>query len=1412
MLHYRTIAGPFLSVTTVQIHEFVKKMVYSPPTDFSDPEFFVSRRLISALVAIPFLCSVGTAMAGSSTPIISGVIDGPLTGGNPKAIEIHFPEAVADISICGLNSANNGEGSGGTTPEFALGAVSVSAGEYIYVAFNSAGFMNYFGFAPDFENGVASINGDDAIELVCSGAIVDVFGDVDMDGSGQAWDYLDGWAYRNSMTGPDGTTFQLASWSFSGANALDTCSAETNDTCGSQFPIGTFMAGAPVDNPPEVASTVPDDLDTDVSTSTLITINFNESVSTSAGAFDVDCGSTVAFTASPMDLTNVTAVTLDPDTSLPNSATCTVTVTASGVTDLDGTPDNLAVDYVFEFDTAAPDVTPPTVLSVTPSTTGPTAATSINFTVGFSEAVTGFDDTDVTVNHTGTASIGVMVSANTTSNYTVQVSGISGTGSFTLTVDATGVQDLSMNVGAGDFTSDPVMIDPNAAADYYENVDDSTAMTLRTTLHDTIDDHQWFPYSSGTETATWDILEAADEHPGNSSQILTVYQNSLYTKVTDRNMGSGTDNYNREHTWPRGTGLGNTNDFENSPATDTHNLRLSNTGYNSDRQSKWFDECTSGCTERTTELNNGVGGTSPDDSNFFSGGDGSSGTWEVWTDRRGDIARTMFYMDVRYEGDMNLVTNQMEPQLTLTSDRGQSNSGNTFYMGVLSTLIAWHNEDPVDQKELDRNEVVFGFQGNRNPFVDHPEWVAILYGNVSSCALNVDSPTSGSTFMPGSTISFALNTSDMCYEPTSLVWSSSLDGQIGTGESFMAMLSNGTHTITVSGEDTDTNPISTQFSVTVADTTMVEIFDIQGSGYNSPFDGVEVTTLNNVVTALVFDYDNTGPTNIAEGFVIQTPDARADADPNTSNAIVVFTGSVPTVAIGDLVDVTGTVDEFFGLTELTGSISVSVNSSGNPLPTPITFDATTPSGDPTAPSCTISGGAPADGENENFECFEGMRVTVPQGFIITGNQGFGVDPIAEVYANAGTTRTKREPGIEFPGMAGLPVWDGNPEIFELDLDRAGGASLVIAGGSTYSATGVIGFDFGEYEIWPTSFSLINENMLPAAVRPRANGEFTVGSLNMFRFFDAMEDGDPETDDAVVSQMEYDERLERFSLYIRNTLDSPDILAVQEVDGLPAIQDLASQIQSDDAGIVYTAQLIDGQDIGGIDVGFLVRDNVTIDGLTQLGAAEFISTDPSDPLHDRPPLLLEATVSVGVDTREVNVMVVHNRSFSRIDDPTEGDRVRTKRLEQAESIAQKVQTIQTDEPNVPLIVIGDFNDYEFSDGYVDAIGHIKGDFNPADALLSGMDFVSPNLVNVVETVPTDDRYSFIFRQNAQVLDHALLSTEAMKIFVSMQYGRGNADAAEVQQDDPMAGFAVSDHDGLVVYLSVGRIFADGFETP
>lgn len=176
--------------------------------------------------------------------IISGVIDGPLTGGLPKAIELYATRDIPDLSRYGLGSANNGGGSDGQ--EFAFPADSVAAGSYLYVARDSYSgstgqFQAFFGFALDYPDndptGAANINGDDAIELFEDGAVIDTFGQIDVDGTGQPWEYEDGWAYRTAG-GPDGSTFELDNWTFSGVDALD--GAGTNAAASRPFPLGSF--------------------------------------------------------------------------------------------------------------------------------------------------------------------------------------------------------------------------------------------------------------------------------------------------------------------------------------------------------------------------------------------------------------------------------------------------------------------------------------------------------------------------------------------------------------------------------------------------------------------------------------------------------------------------------------------------------------------------------------------------------------------------------------------------------------------------------------------------------------------------------------------------------------------------------------------------------------------------------------------------------------------------------------------------------------------------------------------------------------------------------------------------------------------------------------------------------------------
>ncbi len=543
-----------------------------------------------------------------------------------------------------------------------------------------------------------------------------------------------------------------------------------------------------------------------------------------------------------------------------------------------------------------------------------------------------------------------------------------------------------------------------------------------------------------------------------------------------------------------------------------------------------------------------------------------------------------------------------------------------------------------------------------------------------------------------------------------------------------------------------------------------EIFEIQGAGTASPLVGQTVRTLDNIVTAVDTD-----------GFYIQTPPERVDGDDQTSDGIFIFTDGAPTVAVGDRVDVAGEVEEFFDLTELTGAVSVTVASSGNPLPAAVVLDAATPS--------------PLPQPIPDLERFEGMLVS------FEGTATGPSDRFGDVAVVVGSERAFREPGIEFPGMAGLPEWDGNPEVFEIDPDGLGGADAAVFAGQAVTAEGPLTFSFGDYQVLPTTLLLGTEPALPRAVRAREPGELTIASQNMLRFFDDQDD--PGMSEPVLTAAEFQDLLGKFSLHVRDVLDAPDVLAVQEVENLNVLEQLAIQIAAD-GGPAYSSFLVEGNDVGGIDVGFMTRDDrVMVQSTTQFLADLTLSVDGSL-LHDRPPLVLDAVFQGDGATFPFSVMVVHNRSLSGIDDPSSGPRVRQKRLEQAETIAALVQSIQTTDPDLPLVVTGDFNAFQFSDGFVDAVGVIRG--NPGEALLPGQDLVDPDLSNAIEGLDPAEQYSFIFGGNAQVLDHALVSAAAAPSVSGVEYARGNVDAPNALMDDATTPLRVSDHDGLVLFLA------------
>ena len=278
---------------------------------------------------------------------------------------------------------------------------------------------------------------------------------------------------------------------------------------------------------------------------------------------------------------------------------------------------------------------------------------------------------------------------------------------------------------------------------YYDSADPTNAQTLRDSLHEIIDDHTVFPYTGSPED-TWTLLSNADQSPtsavcDNGSQTIEfvwmVYRNNDYCF-----QGGGQQAYNREHTWPQSYGFSSGALGSNNAArTDAHHLMMSDVGYNGDRGNLYFDDCDASCNERPTDVHDnpnpgggtvgGGSGTYPGNSNWF-----DTNSFEVWNFRKGDIARAMFYMDVRYAGD---TSGEVDLQLVERADVSMIQTGDP-YMGILEVLLDWHESDPVDDIERNRNDYIFSKQLNRNPFIDHPEWVECIFVAGGKCTTNID--------------------------------------------------------------------------------------------------------------------------------------------------------------------------------------------------------------------------------------------------------------------------------------------------------------------------------------------------------------------------------------------------------------------------------------------------------------------------------------------------------------------------------------------------------------------------------------------------------------------------------------------------------------------------------------------------
>lgn len=222
-------------------------------------------------------------------------------------------------------------------------------------------------------------------------------------------------------------------------------------------------------------------------------------------------------------------------------------------------------------------------------------------------------------------------------------------------------------------------------------------------LHEIIKGHTEYTYTSSS-TDVWDILKETDRDPGDSNNVILIYSNRSVNAAQEYNSGSG---WSREHVWAKSRG-----DFGTSrgAGTDVHHLRPCDVSVNSTRNNRNFDDCIT-CVD---VIDNGVNTGSKTDANLYN--------FEPPSNVKGDVARMIFYMSVRYEGTGS------EPDLELTNSP-QSNTDKAPLHAFLSTLLEWNRQDSVDNFERNRNLVIYGYQGNKNPFIDYPELAEYLWGD-----------------------------------------------------------------------------------------------------------------------------------------------------------------------------------------------------------------------------------------------------------------------------------------------------------------------------------------------------------------------------------------------------------------------------------------------------------------------------------------------------------------------------------------------------------------------------------------------------------------------------------------------------------------------------------------------------------
>ena len=458
----------------------------------------------------------------------------------------------------------------------------------------------------------------------------------------------------------------------------------------------------------------------------------------------------------------------------------------------------------------------------------------------------------------------------------------------------------------------------------------------------------------------------------------------------------------------------------------------------------------------------------------------------------------------------------------------------------------------------------------------------------------------------------------------------------------------------------------------------------------------------------------------------------------------------------------------------------------------------------------------------------------------------------EFYAViTGTPQPFREPGIDLRDPVVDPtkqtaVFDDNPERIFVDSGFLTGATPVnvSTGAVLPNVTGVLDFSDSYDDNYVPARLLIDPayntaNITPGitvqpVALPTAN-QFTVASFNIERFYNTssaddlyyvpagvngyngssstpiLSTGQTFTSEAVdITQAAYTRRLAKVSLAICNVLNAPDIVTLEEVENQSVANDIAAQINTT-CNVAYTAYSTDNstyytQDGTGISVGFLVK-NSTVDklGFTQYGQGEtFTPTGATTPivLNDRPWLVLNAGIKRGAaKDYPVTIIVNHMKALTGVNSTTSTSTRQKKEL-QAEDIAKYIQTLQAAGQHV--ISGGDFNAFEFSDGYTDTLAtYTNTNVLPANQVVQPgvAGLVTPPLTDLALLLPANQRTSYNEFGSAQILDHLVVTPDLVTAGAHMAYAHLDADFPLIDYNDATTPARTSDHDAAVGYFTL-----------